>query len=75
MDDWVNKYKDSIEKSKSLNRSNEIIEPEATDVSDKNLWESITRLCDFAGKGPKNSKDASRMKSIFINMKAQPKVN
>lgn len=74
MEEWVSKYKDSIEKSKTLNRNNQIEEAEA-ETNDKNLWESITRLCDFTGKGPKNSKDASRMKSIFINMKAQPKVN
>ena len=78
MDDWVSKYNSTIEKSKTVNRSNELDEPEVaspTDADDKNMWESITKLCDFTGKGPKNTKDASRMRSIFVHMKASPKVN
>lgn len=76
MDEWVSKYKDTIERAKNLNRSNEEpVEPEPTESTDKNMWESITKLCDFTGKGPKNTKDASRMRSIFVQMKSSPRVN
>lgn len=77
MDEWVAKYNETIQRSKNSNRSQteEAPEIEATDASDKNMWQSITSLCDFTGKGPKNQKDASRMRSIFVQMKAQPKVN
>lgn len=76
MDEWVSKYNDTIERAKNLNRSNETAEaPVTTEATDKNMWESITKLCDFSGKGPKNQKDASRMRSIFVQMKSSPRVN
>lgn len=76
MDEWVAKYNDSMERTKSLNRNNEReFEVADTKESDaKNMWESIIELCDFSTKGPKNSKDASRMRSIFLHMKSSPKL-
>lgn len=43
----------------------------------KNMWESISNLCDFSSKGPKSTKDASRIRQIFLQMKTAPatKVN
>lgn len=44
----------------------------------KNMWESISNLCDFSSKtGPKSTKDASRIRQIFLQMKSSPptKVN
>lgn len=44
----------------------------------KNVWESISNLCDFSSKtGPKSQKDASRIRQIFLQMKSSPptKVN
>lgn len=77
MSEWVSKYNDSMDRTKSLNRNNEeefkVAEPADTDA--KNMWESITELCDFSTKGPKNAKDASRMRSIFLQMKSTPRVN
>lgn len=77
MIEWVAKYNDSMERTKTMNRNNEkefeVPEPKESDA--KNMWESITELCDFSTKGPKNSKDASRMRSIFLHMKSAPKVN
>lgn len=77
MSEWVSKYNDSMERTKSLNRNNEkeFSSPEEIDNDAKNMWESITNLCDFSTKGPKNAKDASRMRSIFLQMKSAPKVN
>lgn len=76
MSEWVEKYNDSMEKTKTLNRSNEKdFEASEPDNEAKNMWESITNLCDFSAKGPKNAKDQTRMRSIFLHMKAAPKVN
>lgn len=76
MDEWVAKYNDTMEKTKNLNRNNDksLQSPEPTDADAKNMWESISTLCDFTGKGPKNTKDASRMRSIFLQMKSAPRV-
>lgn len=76
MDEWVTKYNDTMEKTKNLNRNNDksLQSPEPTDAEAKNMWESISTLCDFTGKGPKNTKDASRMRSIFLQMKSAPRV-
>lgn len=77
MSEWVAKYNDSTEKTKMLNRNNEkeLEVPERIENDSKNMWESITDLCDFSTKGPKNSKDASRMRSIFLHMKSSQRVN
>lgn len=76
MEEWVAKYNDTMEKTKNLNRSNDktLQSPEPTESDAKNMWESISTLCDFTGKGPKNTKDASRMRSIFLQMKSAPRV-
>lgn len=76
MSEWVSKYNDSMEKTKSLNRNNEKeFEVSEPDNDAKNMWESITNLCDFSAKGPKSQKDQTRMRSIFLHMKAAPRVN
>lgn len=77
MSEWVSKYNDSLDRQKSLNRNNEK-EFESADNNDteaKNMWESITKMCDFTTKGPKITKDATRMRAIFLQMKSSPKVN
>jgi len=76
MSEWVSKYNDTMERTKTMNRNNEK-DFEIQDIQEndaKNMWESITTLCDFSTKGPKSSKDASRMRSIFLQMKSAPKV-
>lgn len=64
MSEWAAKYKESMERTKSFNRSNEqaFESLETPDNGAKNIWESITNLCDFNQRGPKCSKDASRMR-------------
>lgn len=64
MAEWAAKYKESMEKTKSFNRSNEqaFESLETPENGSKNIWESITNLCDFNQRGPKSSKDASRMR-------------
>lgn len=77
MSDWSSKYNESMDRTKEMNRQNEkeYGSFEAQDNDAKNMWESIAGLCDFSAKGPKNAKDASRMRSIFLQMKSTPKVN
>ena len=35
-------------------------------------WEKVCRMCDFNPKGTKNTKDVSRMRSIFLQLKQNP---
>lgn len=35
-------------------------------------WERIAKLCDFNKKSTHNSKDASRMRSIILQLKQSP---
>lgn len=80
MDDWKNKYFEQLEKTKAMNRTAED-EFRHSDMNgsteSKNVWESIVNLCDFSSKGPKNTKDATRIRQIFLQMKTAPptKVN
>ena len=37
-------------------------------------WERVTRLCDFNPKNSKNTKDISRMRTIFLQLKQAPLV-
>lgn len=37
-------------------------------------WERVTRMCDFNPKNSKNTKDVSRMRSIFLQLKQTPPV-
>ena len=37
-------------------------------------WERVARLCDFNPKNNKNTKDISRMRSIFLHLKQTPLV-
>ena len=37
-------------------------------------WERVARLCDFNPKHSKNTKDISRMRTIFLQLKQTPLV-
>lgn len=37
-------------------------------------WERVAKLCDFNPKANKNTKDVTRMRSILLQLKAQPLV-
>lgn len=80
MDEWVKKYNEQLEKTKSMNRSaDEDLKHSDLNGNNegKNVWEQISSLCDFSSKGPKSTKDASRIRQIFLQMKTSPqtKVN
>ena len=38
-------------------------------------WERVARICDFNPKSNKNTKDVSRMRSIFLQLKQSPPVH
>lgn len=38
-------------------------------------WERVARLCDFNPKNNKNTKDVSRMRSMFLQLKQSPPVH
>ncbi|KAG5683761.1 hypothetical protein PVAND_013026 [Polypedilum vanderplanki] len=81
MEDWKMKYSEQLEKTKALNRNaeKEFAHSDLNGNSEaKNVWEAISNLCDFTSKtGPKSTKDASRIRQIFLQMKSSPptKVN
>lgn len=76
MDDWVKKYNDQLQKTKSINRAAETdmshSDTNGNDDASKNVWEQISNLCDFSAKGPKSTRDASRIRQIFLQMKTSP---
>ena len=37
-------------------------------------WDRVCRMCDFNPKGTKNTKDVTRMRSIFLQLKQNPLV-
>ena len=36
-------------------------------------WERVTKLCEFNAKAAKNAKDVSRLRSILLQLKQNPK--
>lgn len=77
--DWYHTYRDSKEKTKTLNRNAEEDFSSADTngtSSDDAIWEKISALCDFGSqaKTPKNGRDTSRMRSIFLQLKSSPPV-
>lgn len=79
LEDWYHSYRDSKEKTKTMNRNAE----KDMSVADTNgspsdspdaIWEKISSLCDFGSqaKAPRNGRDTSRMRSIFLQLKSSP---
>lgn len=76
--EWYVNYRESKEKTKTMNRSAEkefaTADTNGTPSDDKQIWEKISSLCDFGGnaKAPKNGRDTARMRSIFLQLKSSP---
>lgn len=75
--DWYLTYRDSKEKTRTMNRNAEkdLSTAETNGAStDDTIWEKISSLCDFGSqaKAPKNGRDTSRMRSIFLQLKSSP---
>lgn len=77
LSDWYATYRDSKEKTKTMNRNAEK-DMSTSDTngasSDDSIWAEISNLCDFGAqaKAPKNGRDTSRMRSIFLQLKSSP---
>ena len=72
--DWYKKYEEQLEKTKSDNRAEEKTFIAKTDAIDPGTeWERVNSLCEFNVKNSKNSKDMSRMRSILLQLKQNPK--
>lgn len=75
--DWYFTYRDSKEKTKTMNRNAEK-DMSMADTngshSDDTIWEQISSLCDFSAqaKAPKSGRDTTRMRSIFLQLKSTP---
>jgi vacuolar-type H+-ATPase subunit H len=74
--DWYDTYRSSKEKTKTINRNAEkdMTTADTNGNSDDSIWEKISSLCDFGGqaKAPKNGRDTTRMRSIFLQLKSSP---
>ena len=72
--DWYKKYEEQLEKTKSDNRAEEKTFIAKTDAIEPGTeWERVNSLCEFNVKNSKNSKDMSRMRSILLQLKQNPK--
>lgn len=77
--DWYLTYRDSKEKTKTMNRNAEkdfVTSDTNGATSDDTIWEKISTLCDFGAqaKAPKSGRDTTRMRSIFLQLKSTPPV-
>lgn len=76
LSDWYLTYRDSKEKTRTMNRNAEkdFMSSDTNGTPDDTIWEKISSLCDFGGqaKAPKNGRDTTRMRSIFLQLKSSP---
>lgn len=76
LNDWYDRRDEQLGKTKSTNRADE--EEFVSDRDDTSKpgheWEKVCKACDFNPKGTKNTKDVSRMRSIFLQLKQNPLV-
>ncbi|CAH3143000.1 clathrin light chain B [Pocillopora verrucosa] len=76
LNDWYERRDEQLGKTQTSNRADE--EAFVADRDDSSTpghdWERVCRNCDFNPKGTKNTKDVSRMRSIFLQLKQTPLV-
>lgn len=78
LSEWYSSYQSGKDKTKTMNRNAEkdFSSADTNGTSDDgSIWEKISSLCDFgaqAKNGPKNGRDVSRMRSIFLQLKSSP---
>ncbi|KAL9988655.1 hypothetical protein ACROYT_G003126 [Oculina patagonica] len=74
LNDWYERRDEQLGKTQTSNRADE--EAFVADRDDSSTpghdWERVCRNCDFNPKGTKNTKDVSRMRSIFLQLKQTP---
>lgn len=81
LEHWYHTYRDLKDKTKTMNRNAEkdlsSADINGSPTDDGQIWEKISALCDFGAqaKAPKNGKDTTRMRSIFLQLKSSPPQN
>lgn len=78
LEDWYERYRQQLSKSKQINRNAEkefIADRDAEGDKTEN-WEKIAKLCDFGNsKVSRNVKDTSRLRTILLQLKQNQTVN
>ncbi|KAK6635740.1 hypothetical protein RUM44_000994 [Polyplax serrata] len=74
LEEWYSHHDDLIKKTKATNRNAEKqFVAEIDEIQPGTEWERISKLCDFNPKLSKSNKDVSRMRSIILQLKQNPK--
>lgn len=75
LEDWYARQNDVLDKNKTGNReAQEGFLKEQSESKPGQQWEKICKLCDFNPKSNRNSKDTSRMRGLFLQLKQTPLV-
>jgi len=75
LEDWYARQNDVLDKNKAGNReAQEDFLKEQSESKPGQQWEKICKLCDFNPKSNRNSKDTSRMRGLFLQLKQTPLV-
>ncbi|XP_046844714.1 clathrin light chain A-like [Xenia sp. Carnegie-2017] len=73
LEEWYARLNEQLGKTKDNNRADEeqfIADRDETKPGTE--WEKVCGLCDFNPKGAKPTKDTSRMRSLFLQLKQAP---
>jgi len=75
LEDWYARQNDVLDKNKTGNReAQEDFLKDQSESKPGQQWEKICKLCDFNPKSNRNSKDTSRMRGLFLQLKQTPLV-
>ncbi|XP_067058140.1 clathrin light chain A-like [Acropora muricata] len=73
LNDWYERRDEQLGKTQASNRADEeAFVSDRDELPGGHDWERVCRMCDFNPKGTKNTKDVSRMRSIFLQLKQTP---
>ncbi|XP_003385958.1 PREDICTED: clathrin light chain A-like [Amphimedon queenslandica] len=75
LEDWYTHFEDQLKHTKESNRqAEEAFIEERDNTTPGHEWEKVANICDFNPKSNKNTKDVSRMRSMFLQLKQTPPV-
>jgi Clathrin light chain len=70
LEEWYNNMNKSLDKVKEINRENQSIEVENDKkMTDGQIWESISNLCDFSHSKITKNRDVSRYNHVILIFK------
>lgn len=74
LEEWYEHQQQTITKTRANNRNNEkqLSVEEDEKIEPGTEWKRIAKLCDFNKKSTHNTKDASRMRSIILQLQQSP---